>query len=165
MKESRDPQLQKHGDGRGFMSGYFIRYTYAMKDTRPSRKTSKAQDNIREYLADIAMGCTTHFAGTTVRSWKSRYKDFEKSEKQAWADFENYFDGVPTVNEVEAPEMQDVVVIERYDDVIVLNTEQADILERWDRITDKITTRLLIGAFATGGIIGMIGQYLYMVAR
>lgn len=61
--------------------------------------------------------------------------------------------------------MQDVVVIERYDDVLVLNTEQADIINRWDRITDQITTWLLIGAFAIGGIIGMIGQYLYMVAR
>jgi len=30
MKESRDPQLQKYGDGRGFMSGYFIRYRNTM---------------------------------------------------------------------------------------------------------------------------------------
>jgi len=77
-----------------------------MKDTRPSRKTSRAQDNIREYLAGIAMGCTTHFAGTTVRSWKSRYKDFEKSEKQAWKDYEAFFNDVLTVNEVEAPAIE-----------------------------------------------------------
>lgn len=138
-----------------------------MKDTRPSRKTSRAQDNIIEYLADITMSCTTHFGRTTVSAWRSRYKDFEKSEKQARKNSKFFKDKEKhvTVNEVEAPEMQDVVVIERYDDVLVLNTEQADIINRWDRITDQITTWLLVGAFAVGCYIGIIGQYLYMVAR
>lgn len=70
-----------------------------MKDTRPSRKTSKAQENIREYLSDIARGCATHFAGSTVRSWEGRYKDFEKSRRQAWKDYKSLFAAVPTVNE------------------------------------------------------------------
>jgi len=137
-----------------------------MKDTRPSRKTSRAQDNIREYLADIANYGDSSVGRTTKSARRSRYKDFEKSEKQAMKGHELLFEYDPIiVNEVEAPEMQGVVVIERYDDVIVLNAEQADILNKWQDIEDQITTWLIVGAFATGGIIGMIGQYLYMVAR
>lgn len=137
-----------------------------MKDTRPSRKTSRAQDNIRRHLADIANYGDSSVGRTTKSARRSRYKDFEKSEKQAMKDHELLFEYDPIiVNEVEAPEMQGVVVIERYDDVIVLNAEQADILNKWQDIEDQITTWLIVGAFATGGIIGMIGQYLYMVAR
>lgn len=51
------------------------------------------------------MGSTTHFSSSTVGKWRRRYRDFEKSEKLAWNDFETFFDGVPTVNEVEAPKV------------------------------------------------------------
>jgi aspartate carbamoyltransferase regulatory subunit len=37
---------------------------------------------------------------------RSRYKDFVKSEKQARKDYESFFEGVPVVNEVEAPEVE-----------------------------------------------------------
>ncbi len=89
------------------MSGYFIRYTYPMKDTRPSRKTSRAQDNIRRHLADIANYGDSSVGRTTKSARRSRYKDFEKSEKQAMKDHELLFEYDPIiVNEVEAPAIE-----------------------------------------------------------
>lgn len=71
-----------------------------MKDTRPSRKTSRAQDNIRSYLADIANYGDSAVGRTTKNARRSRYKDFEKSEKQARKDHELLFEYDPiTVNE------------------------------------------------------------------
>lgn len=87
-----------------------------MKDNRPSRKESKAQSNIREYLQDIAMGYTTHVKTSTVGMWRNRYKDFRKSEKQAWRDYENLFENAPVVNEVEAPKPAPAIEYIIYDE-------------------------------------------------
>lgn len=87
-----------------------------MKDNRPSRKESKAQSNIREYLQDIAMGYTTHVKTSTVGMWRNRYKDFRKSEKQAWRDYENLFESLPVVNEVEAPKPAPAIEYIIYDE-------------------------------------------------
>lgn len=153
-----------------------------MKDNRPSRKESKAQDNIREYLQDIAMGYTTHFWPSTVGMWRSRYKDFRKSEKQAWRDYEIFFNNCetvkreqlkfegcfgdgPTVNEVEAPLMCDTTTIEKYDRSITVPTEIADAIHHRDDIDNKVAGR----AFAVTAIIfaalWWAGHYLYTLAR
>lgn len=128
-----------------------------MKDKRPSRKESKAQDNIREYLQDIAMGSTTHFSSSTVGKWRRRYRDFEKSEKQARKDFNAFFDGVPPVaksykealanfvktwdeikgiNEVEAPAMEHDYVV--YDEKTL---EEAGVSEQAYRILEGVKKR------------------------
>lgn len=167
-------------DSRGENTGsiVFIFKQSPMKDNRPSRKESKAQDNIREYLQDIAMGSTTHFGASTVGTWKIRYRDFEKSLKQAWNDYEAFFDGVPVINEVEAPEIcptmnhekfkeekrklherltTDYTYIQKYDKSITIPSEMADVIHYWDELDQRIIVSMVIIA----SILGRAGHYLY----
>lgn len=66
-----------------------------------------------------------------------------------------------TVNEVEPPVMQDVVVMERCGDVLVVNPEQAEIINKWERTTNYVR----LGIATISSVMGAMVQYLYMVAR
>lgn len=69
--------------------------------------------------------------------WRSRYKDFRKSEKQAWRDYENLFENAPIVNEVEAPKVEahDIYVIEdfRTRETCVVNENAKKFYNRLDK--------------------------------